>query len=96
MASGGEEKKPSSKTLQKRTQQTSKVKFDLDVSQHTDEANESLEEVDECFEFSALSNPSSSADSTTNGTAGDDRNNRKKNNPISASTESESLQLTLY
>jgi hypothetical protein len=54
----------------KRTQPTSKVKFDLDNSQHIDDADESLDEVDEFLEFSSLShNPSSSSiDSASNGT----------------------------
>ena|ERR1700722_7616076 len=70
MASGNEEKKSSSKLQQKRVLPTSKVKSDLDGSQHIDDANQSLDEVDEFLEFSPLSNnPSSSSnDSTTNGT----------------------------
>jgi hypothetical protein len=61
MASSNEEKKSSSKLQQK-----SKVKFDLDGSQHIDD---SLDETDEFLEFSSLSNnpSSSSIDSTTNG-----------------------------
>jgi hypothetical protein len=61
MASSNEEKKSSSKLQQK-----SKVKFDLDGSQHIDD---SLDEIDEFLEFSSLSNnpSSSSIDSTTNG-----------------------------
>jgi hypothetical protein len=68
MASGSEEKTSSAKLLQKRKQLTSKVKFDLDGSQHIDDANESLDEVDEFLEFSSLSNnpSSSSVDSTIN------------------------------
>jgi len=64
MASSNEEKKSYSKTQQK-----SKVKFDLDGSQHIDD---SLDETDEFLEFSSLSNnpSSSSIDSTTNGAIG--------------------------
>jgi alcohol dehydrogenase YqhD (iron-dependent ADH family) len=65
MESDNEEKKSSSKL-----QQTSKVKFDLDSSQHNDDVNKSLDETDDFFEFLPLSNnpSSSSIDSTTNGT----------------------------
>jgi hypothetical protein len=66
MASNKEDKKSSSKLFQK----TSEVKFDLDGSQHTDDAaDESLDEVVEFLGLSSLSkNPSSSSfESTTNG-----------------------------
>jgi hypothetical protein len=63
MASGTDKNNLSAK----HSQQTSKVKFDLDGSHHTDDANESLDEVDEFLEFSGISNnPSSSTDSITN------------------------------
>ncbi len=71
MASGSDEKKLPSKLQQKRSQQTSKVKFDLGGSQHIYDADKSLNEVDEFLEFSSLSNnpsSSSSIDSTKNGT----------------------------
>ena len=69
MASTNEDKS-FSKFQPKRTQPTSKVTFDLDNSQHIDDADESLDEVDEFLELSSLShNPSlSSIDSASNGT----------------------------
>ncbi|CAF3808089.1 unnamed protein product, partial [Adineta steineri] len=69
MASGQKEQKILPELPQEDNQQASKVKFDLDNSHHTDDANESLDEVDEFLEFSALSNQHSSPnDSTLNGT----------------------------
>ena len=67
MASTNEDKNAFFKFQPKRMTPTSKVKFDLDGSQHTDDADESL---DEFMELSSLSkNPSlSSIDSVTNGT----------------------------
>jgi hypothetical protein len=63
----------------KHSQQTSKVKFDLDGSHHTDDANESLDEVDEFLEFTGIStNPSSSTDSITNGATKTLTNNDNK------------------
>jgi hypothetical protein len=70
MASTNEDKKSFSKCQHKQTQATSKVNFDLDGSQHIDDPDELLDEVDEFLELSLLShNPSSSSiDSTNNGT----------------------------
>ena len=46
MASSSEEKKSSSKPIQKQTQQTSQqVRFDLHGSQHIDNADESLQKI---------------------------------------------------
>ncbi|UJR23581.1 hypothetical protein I4U23_026570 [Adineta vaga] len=69
MASNDDEKISPSKAVQKRNQQTSKVKFDLGACQQTDVANESVDEVDGFLQSSTLSeNPSlSSIDSTSNG-----------------------------
>ena len=57
------------KSQQKRVQITSKVKFDLDGSQHIDDTDESLGEISEFLEFSPIPKnaSSSSIDSTGNG-----------------------------